>query len=120
MVSRLPKSASKSQKTKSTQNSRLNQASPNNTLTSQVPELADIKVEDDDMSNFNDDDQDNDNDQLDDSRPTKRQRVSLACDCCRKKKIKCDGKTPTCTSCLNNRLDCSYTQPERKLKPKKT
>lgn len=55
-----------------------------------------------------------------DDQPTKRQRVSLACDTCRKKKIKCNGKTPACTNCVNNKLECTYTQPERKIKPKKT
>lgn len=52
------------------------------------------------------------------SRP-KRQRVSIACDCCRKKKIKCDGKKPSCTNCVNNTLECVYTKPERKPKPRK-
>lgn len=48
----------------------------------------------------------------------KRQRVSRACDSCRKKKTKCDGKTP-CTHCTTNAYHCLYTEPEPKPKIKK-
>ncbi|ODQ63194.1 hypothetical protein NADFUDRAFT_48114 [Nadsonia fulvescens var. elongata DSM 6958] len=44
---------------------------------------------------------------------TKRIRVSLACDTCRRKKIKCDGTKPSCSSCKNNNIDCVYTQTEK-------
>lgn len=47
------------------------------------------------------------------SRP-KRQRVSRACDSCRRKKIKCDGVRPTCTNCGNAKQQCIYTAPNRK------
>lgn len=46
----------------------------------------------------------------------KRQRVSRACDSCRRKKIKCDGVRPTCTNCGNSKQPCVYTVPERKPK----
>lgn len=50
----------------------------------------------------------------------KRQRVSQACEGCRKKKIKCDGSKPTCTNCMNSGADCVYTQVPRKPRaPKK-
>lgn len=50
----------------------------------------------------------------------KRQRVSQACEGCRKKKIKCDGNKPTCTNCGNSGAECVYTQVPRKPRaPKK-
>lgn len=50
----------------------------------------------------------------------KRQRVSQACEGCRKKKIKCDGSKPTCTNCGNSGAECVYTQVPRKPRaPKK-
>ena len=38
---------------------------------------------------------------------------------CRKKKIKCDGKLPACTHCLNYKTDCVFTQVEKKRSPPK-
>jgi hypothetical protein len=37
-----------------------------------------------------------------------RKRVSQACDRCRSRKDKCDGKKPTCSTCLTNGRECSY------------
>lgn len=37
-----------------------------------------------------------------------RKRVSQACDRCRSRKDKCDGKKPTCTTCSTNGRACSY------------
>ncbi|CAN6645018.1 hypothetical protein TRVA0_020S02652 [Trichomonascus vanleenenianus] len=45
---------------------------------------------------------------------SKRQRVSQACDWCRKKKIRCDGSKPTCTTCRNAGFNCVYTVTARK------
>ena len=42
-----------------------------------------------------------------------------ACDMCRKKKIKCDGKLPACTHCTNYKTDCVFTQVEKKRNPPK-
>lgn len=42
-----------------------------------------------------------------------------ACDMCRKKKIKCDGKLPACTHCINYKTDCVFTQVEKKRAPPK-
>ena len=42
-----------------------------------------------------------------------------ACDMCRKKKIKCDGKLPACTHCINYKTDCVFTQVEKKRNPPK-
>ncbi|KAF9889105.1 hypothetical protein FE257_008082 [Aspergillus nanangensis] len=56
----------------------------------------------------------------DDSKPTKeshpmqkRRRVTRACDECRRKKIKCDGKQP-CTHCTVYSYDCTYDQPSNR------
>lgn len=38
---------------------------------------------------------------------------------CRKKKIKCDGKLPACTQCINYKTDCVFTHVEKKRAPPK-
>lgn len=38
---------------------------------------------------------------------------------CRKKKIKCDGKLPACTHCINYKTECIFTQVEKKRSPPK-
>ncbi|CAL3964880.1 hypothetical protein PZA11_002220 [Diplocarpon coronariae] len=43
----------------------------------------------------------------------KRRRVTRACDECRRKKIKCDGKQP-CTHCVVYSYDCTYNQPSNR------
>ncbi|EMD00865.1 hypothetical protein BAUCODRAFT_47223, partial [Baudoinia panamericana UAMH 10762] len=54
-----------------------------------------------------------------DSRDPKRRRIARACDMCRKKKIKCDGKMPKCSHCLNYKTECIFTQVEKKRAPPK-
>jgi len=49
----------------------------------------------------------------------KRRRIARACDMCRKKKIKCDGKMPSCTHCQNYKTECIFTQVEKKRQPPK-
>ncbi|KAL9046667.1 MAG: hypothetical protein Q9214_000553 [Letrouitia sp. 1 TL-2023] len=49
----------------------------------------------------------------------KRRRIARACDMCRKKKIKCDGKMPACSHCINYKTDCIFTQVEKKRAPPK-
>ncbi|OMP87101.1 putative transcriptional regulatory protein [Diplodia seriata] len=49
----------------------------------------------------------------------KRRRIARACDMCRKKKIKCDGKMPSCTHCTNYKTECIFTQVEKKRQPPK-
>ncbi|OJD36257.1 fungal specific transcription factor domain-containing protein [Diplodia corticola] len=49
----------------------------------------------------------------------KRRRIARACDMCRKKKIKCDGKMPSCTHCTNYKTECVFTQVEKKRQPPK-
>ncbi len=38
---------------------------------------------------------------------------------CRKKKIKCDGKLPACSHCINYKNECVFTQVEKKRNPPK-
>ncbi|KAL1641696.1 hypothetical protein SLS61_010007 [Didymella pomorum] len=64
---------------------------------------------------FAQDDMDDHNDQGD----PKRRRIARACDMCRKKKIKCDGKMPSCTHCQNYKTECIFTQVEKKRQPPK-
>lgn len=45
--------------------------------------------------------------------PVKRRRVTRACDECRKKKVKCDGKQP-CIHCTVYNYECTYNQPTRR------
>ncbi|KAI1438752.1 N-terminal binuclear Zn cluster-containing protein [Xylaria sp. CBS 124048] len=56
---------------------------------------------------------------LDDASEVKKRRIARACDMCRKKKIKCDGKLPACTHCINYKTDCVFTQVEKKRTPPK-
>ncbi|KAH8719157.1 fungal-specific transcription factor domain-containing protein [Phaeosphaeriaceae sp. PMI808] len=64
---------------------------------------------------FTHDDYDDPHDQSD----PKRRRIARACDMCRKKKIKCDGKMPSCTHCQNYKTECIFTQVEKKRQPPK-
>lgn len=38
---------------------------------------------------------------------------------CRKKKIKCDGKMPKCSHCINYKTECVFTPVEKKRNPPK-
>ncbi|KAH7231172.1 hypothetical protein BKA59DRAFT_536408 [Fusarium tricinctum] len=49
-----------------------------------------------------------------DTRITKRRRVTLACNFCRTKKIKCDGAEPKCSTCNSYGAACDYPQRSRK------
>ena len=49
----------------------------------------------------------------------KRRRIARACDMCRKKKIKCDGKMPACSHCINYKTKCIFTHIEKKRNPPK-
>ncbi|KAK5554655.1 hypothetical protein LTR46_007381 [Exophiala xenobiotica] len=54
-----------------------------------------------------------------DENDPKRRRIARACDMCRKKKIKCDGKMPKCGHCINYKTECIFTQVEKKRNPPK-
>ena len=50
----------------------------------------------------------------------KRLRTSVACETCRKKKLKCDAGKPSCSVCLRRGISCIYdqgrqSQPERSV-----
>ncbi|KAL1922423.1 uncharacterized protein VTP21DRAFT_9962 [Calcarisporiella thermophila] len=49
----------------------------------------------------------------------KRLKVTVACDTCRKKKVKCDGTHPKCGRCLTLNLQCSYIDVPKKRGPPK-
>ncbi|KAI1060876.1 hypothetical protein LB507_010206 [Fusarium sp. FIESC RH6] len=42
---------------------------------------------------------------------SKRNLVAVACEGCRRKKAKCDGKKPTCSRCSSKMESCSYETP---------
>jgi hypothetical protein len=46
-------------------------------------------------------------------RPVKRARVALACQRCKTRKQKCDGKTPQCSNCKSFNAVCKYIKPAR-------
>ncbi|KAI8076223.1 fungal-specific transcription factor domain-containing protein [Thamnidium elegans] len=48
----------------------------------------------------------------------KRKRLSLACNVCRRKKIKCDGVRPSCGKCIKLNQECSYTTSIKKRGPR--
>ncbi|KAG5978009.1 hypothetical protein E4U55_006420 [Claviceps digitariae] len=56
---------------------------------------------------------------MEDTTEAKRRRIARACDMCRKKKIKCDGKLPACTHCTNYKTECVFTHVEKKRSPPK-
>ncbi|KAI9483565.1 MAG: fungal-specific transcription factor domain-containing protein [Benjaminiella poitrasii] len=49
----------------------------------------------------------------------KRQRVSKACEQCRRKKVKCDGSSPLCNNCYALGLTCQYKESTKKRGPPK-
>ncbi|KAH7342513.1 fungal-specific transcription factor domain-containing protein [Rhexocercosporidium sp. MPI-PUGE-AT-0058] len=52
--------------------------------------------------------------------PPKRRRINAACRTCRKRKTRCDGKRPLCSTCTDNGHDCmGYAEgPEGNMKRK--
>ncbi|KAK9701349.1 hypothetical protein K7432_011756 [Basidiobolus ranarum] len=46
--------------------------------------------------------------------PVKKSKASRACDVCRKRKVKCDGAIPACSTCVEFGYECTF-----KYKPKK-
>ena len=41
-------------------------------------------------------------------KPDRRQAILVACEPCRKKKCKCDGKRPVCGTCVARETECVY------------
>ncbi|ROT38212.1 hypothetical protein SODALDRAFT_351325 [Sodiomyces alkalinus F11] len=44
--------------------------------------------------------------------------LTLACDSCRRRKVKCDAQTPECGSCRSSKIPCKYELPRKKRGPK--
>ncbi|ORE03668.1 hypothetical protein BCV72DRAFT_27847 [Rhizopus microsporus var. microsporus] len=51
---------------------------------------------------------------MDQNQLRKRVRTTRACVYCRKKKIKCDGRHPTCSNCLQLQLNCVYAESKKR------
>ncbi|KAH7062816.1 hypothetical protein BKA62DRAFT_410722 [Auriculariales sp. MPI-PUGE-AT-0066] len=51
------------------------------------------------------------------ARGRKDKHVSRACNACRRKKSKCDGTQPRCTTCEASNIDCTWTQEEDGRRP---
>jgi len=51
------------------------------------------------------------------SPPAAAKPLRRACDCCRKRKVKCDGHDP-CSPCKKASIRCAYLQPPKKKGPK--
>lgn len=47
------------------------------------------------------------------NRQPSRQRASRACDACRRRKMKCNGSTPTCEQCQSVGIMCRYSDIKR-------
>ncbi|GFN16874.1 transcription factor domain-containing protein [Aspergillus tubingensis] len=46
-------------------------------------------------------------------RPSKRPRLSMACNICRQRKVKCDAEYPKCRNCRLRNQQCITTDPQR-------
>ncbi|KAH8900621.1 hypothetical protein GQ53DRAFT_675392, partial [Thozetella sp. PMI_491] len=44
----------------------------------------------------------------------KRLRIPIACESCRKKKLKCDAQRPACSSCVRKQTQCLYVTTGRR------
>lgn len=44
----------------------------------------------------------------------KRRRTALACDSCRRRKTKCNGKQPICDNCIAMGFDCTYLKAKKR------
>ncbi|CAI2165858.1 8229_t:CDS:2 [Funneliformis geosporum] len=52
------------------------------------------------------------------TQPSKRRRLTQACDACRKKKVKCSGDKPSCNNCTRLGTTCTYLPSTRKRGPR--
>ncbi|PCH38896.1 hypothetical protein WOLCODRAFT_43600, partial [Wolfiporia cocos MD-104 SS10] len=48
-----------------------------------------------------------------------RPKVTTACDSCRKRKLRCDGRTPSCSNCSLYEANCHYAAGRNKSGPPK-
>ncbi|ORY12527.1 fungal-specific transcription factor domain-domain-containing protein [Clohesyomyces aquaticus] len=90
----------------------LDNTGPSQATSFDTPQVDDSPDPIDQTSPINDDDTDQPHKPA--SAPMqKRRRVTRACDECRRKKIKCDGKQP-CTHCTVYSYECTYDQPSNR------
>ncbi|KAF1834389.1 transcriptional activator Mut3p [Decorospora gaudefroyi] len=94
--------------------------SPTTTTTEGLPadsgRSVQLELQRDDTSEFGEEHSETNDvgdDQVPRTQPQKRRRVTRACDECRRKKIKCDGKQP-CTHCTVYSYECTYDQPSNR------
>ncbi|KAI9229366.1 MAG: fungal-specific transcription factor domain-containing protein [Piptocephalis tieghemiana] len=50
--------------------------------------------------------------------PGKRRKINLACESCRRRKVRCDSVRPSCTGCLDHGLACVYPTESKKRGPR--
>ncbi|KAF1985238.1 hypothetical protein K402DRAFT_422203 [Aulographum hederae CBS 113979] len=88
---------------------------PNDLDAASAPHVQDdVSPHDEDHDHFENESQTNEDEPGKPSLPMqKRRRVTRACDECRRKKIKCDGKQP-CTHCTVYSYECTYDQPSNR------
>lgn len=55
-----------------------------------------------------------------DSASLKRSRTHIACEVCRKRKIRCDSLKPTCSNCIRSKADCVYPEDGRRKRNRQT
>ncbi|RKP14218.1 hypothetical protein BJ684DRAFT_3294, partial [Piptocephalis cylindrospora] len=48
----------------------------------------------------------------------KRRKINLACESCRRRKVRCDSVRPSCTGCLDHGLACVYPTESKKRGPR--
>ncbi|KAK9452440.1 fungal-specific transcription factor domain-containing protein [Dipodascopsis uninucleata] len=46
----------------------------------------------------------------------RKYKISLACESCRARKVRCDGLQPSCTMCLNRGISCVFAQRTPKIR----
>jgi hypothetical protein len=68
---------------------------------------------------FNDLSQQNDSNSQDAQNDAAAKVKRIACVLCRKRKLKCDGTRPTCSTCKRLSHDCAYDEVRKKSGPKR-
>lgn len=54
------------------------------------------------------------------TRPARRAVISVACDACRSRKVRCDATAPRCGNCRLYDCECKYETPRRRRGPRPT
>ena len=56
---------------------------------------------------------------MEQSPPSVRTKAPTACDVCRRRKLRCDGQTPSCSNCTLYKVPCNYAKTRNKPGPRK-